>query len=103
MTAIYCPHCKVFTATKSEKLITTPKGRHRLTGICSICGSKKGTFASRNKEIIEHTEDEREDASIKRANRYATKKAIDIGLAVLGNAETKEYVKKAIPTLKWPR
>ncbi|RIA80238.1 hypothetical protein C1645_839060 [Glomus cerebriforme] len=30
-----------FTSTKSEKLVTTANERYWLTGICSVCGTKK--------------------------------------------------------------
>lgn len=103
MTAIYCVKCREFTSTKSEKLVTTANERYRLTGICSVCGSKKGIFTNKSGKVIRKTNEEREEASGTRARRYLTKHATEIGLNVLSNVEATKCVKKVLPNIKWPR
>ena len=95
MTSIYCVKCRDATNTKSEKLITTKNGRHRLTGICTICGTKKGMFVSKDGVITKSVE-EREDAK-KMRNYYSNrKKAEEIGWKILDNPEAQECVKKCL-------
>src|SRR5579859_343402 len=103
MTAIYCVKCREFTSTKSEKLVATANGRHRLTGVCSSCGTNKGMFANKSGKVSRKTDDEREEASGTRARRHLTKYATEIGFNVLSNDEAKKYVKKVLPNIKWPR
>ena len=50
MTEIYCVKCGSNTDTRSEKKVTK-NGRYRLTGTCSICGSKKSMFISKDGKI----------------------------------------------------
>jgi hypothetical protein len=95
MTSIYCVKCRDATDTKSEKLVTTKKGRHRLTGICATCGTKKGMFVSKDGTITK-TLEEREDAKIMRGYYSRRKKAEDIGWKVLENPEAEECVKKCL-------
>jgi len=51
MTAIYCVKCRNTTNTKSEKRVTSANGRNRLTGICDVCGKKKGMFVGKDWKI----------------------------------------------------
>ena len=95
MTSIYCVKCRVATETKSEKLEITKKKRHRLTGLCTICGTKKGMFVSKDGEITK-TPDELEEAKNMRIYYNQRKKAEEIGWKVLGNPEAKECVKKCL-------
>ena len=55
MTEIYCAKCKVFTGTRSETIVADAKGHRRLTGICSICKSKKNTFLSKRGGVTQKT------------------------------------------------
>ena len=66
MTAIYCVKCRKSTNTRSEKKETTEKGRHRLIGTCSDCGTKKGIFVNNSWKVNPKTPEQREEARVKR-------------------------------------
>ena len=92
MTQIYCVKCKKHTNTKSEKVVTTPKGRKRLIGICTVCNNNKGVFASNQGKVASKTEEEKEEARIERQQK---KEALAIGWKVLADPEVEKCVKNS--------
>ena len=44
---IFCVKCKKVTLTKGEKVVTKDN-RSRVTGTCSICGTRKNRFVKKN-------------------------------------------------------
>jgi uncharacterized protein YbaA (DUF1428 family) len=93
MTQIYCVKCKKQTNTKSEKVVAIPKGRKRLIGICTVCNSNKGVFASNQGKIANKTEEEREETRFSRIERQQKKEALAIGWKVLADPEVEKCVK----------
>ena len=43
---IYCLKCKQKTETTDYLEIKSSNGRNMITGICSVCGTKKSVFVS---------------------------------------------------------
>lgn len=101
MTEIYCVKCREITKTnaKSESKEITKKGRNRLTGICTICGTKKGMFVNRNWGITK-TSEELEEARNLRLQYSLRKKAEKIGWKVLANPDAKECVNRCLAKAK---
>jgi rRNA maturation protein Nop10 len=100
MTQIYCVKCKKFTNTKSEKSVKGNKGRYRLTGICSTCGTKKNMFLNDQGTFTRKTPDELDEARFSRYERTLKKKALAIGYDVLANEDAQKCVKKYISKKK---
>lgn len=46
MSQSYCARCKKKTPNQAEHLETSKTGRRLLKSTCSVCGSKKSSFAS---------------------------------------------------------
>ncbi len=87
MTKFYCVKCKEFTNTKSEEQVESTNGRFRLTGICSICGTKKNTFLNKEGKISRKSPKKLDEAREKRHQRTIKKKALAIGLKALENKD----------------
>ena len=96
MTQFYCVKCREFTNTKSEKRVKSTNGRFRLTGICTICGTKKNTFLNEQGTISRKTPEELDEARSERYQRTLKKKALSIGYNVLANEDAKKCVQKYI-------
>ena len=79
----YCVKCREKTDSHSENIVTMKNGRHRLTGICSVCGTKKNTFVSKDGTFREKTDTERADIRKKKALAKGLKKALKVGLKTL--------------------
>ena len=102
MEQIYCVKCQEFTDTKpkTRKLVTTSNGRYRLTGVCIVCGSKKGMFANKDGKVRHKTPDEIDEARSERTHRSLKKKALNIGWKVLNNEDAQRCVKQYISNKK---
>ena len=72
----YCVKCREKTKSHSENIVTMKNGRHRLTGICSVCGTKKNTFVSKDGTFREKNDTERANAQKKKADARRLKKAL---------------------------
>ena len=79
----YCVKCREKTNSHSENTITRDKGPNILTGICSVCGTKKNTFVSKDGKIREKTSAERAIIREKKALTKHRKKALKLGLKAL--------------------
>ena len=98
MTKIYCVKCRNSTDTKSEKRLITENGRHRLSGICSICDSKKNMFVGKNWKVTKSREELDKAKEIREINSYR-KKAEKIGLKVLEN-DAEDCVKQCMAKIR---
>lgn len=100
MTQIYCVKCKEFTNTKTEKRVKNTNGRYRLTGVCSICGTKKNMFLNEQGTFARKTSEELDEARSGRFQRTLKKKALAIGYNVLANEDAQKCIKKYISSKK---
>ena len=95
MTAIYCVKCRESTNTRSEKRETTESGRHRLIGICSTCGTKKGIFVNKQWKVNVKTDEKREKAKNAKMTRTADRRIKRLAKKIKDNG-IEDYVKHCL-------
>jgi hypothetical protein len=83
MTQIYCLKCKKKTNTSEEVQDMTNKGRYRIHGDCTICGTHKSVFTSDDWEVRTHSRRELLDAREKRKQYARNRKAKKLGFKIL--------------------
>lgn len=79
----YCVKCREKTNSHSENIVAREKGPNILTGICSVCSTKKSTFVSKDGTIREKTPAEVNEAKKKRLNNKKRREALRIVKKIL--------------------
>ena len=83
MIQTYCAKCRARTNLVSEKLHTMESGRNKLVGKCTVCGTNKHTFVSKNGKIKEKTSAEEAIARKKKENAKKERKALKLARKIL--------------------